>query len=285
MATTKPILHPQTEQALESLIANPPHALLVSGPPGMGKRTVADWMARSVLAISGELEDYPYFLSLQPKDGKAIGIEVVRELEHGISLRIPSRQAIARIVIIYDAHLLTNEAQNALLKTLEEPPADTMIILTSSQTEALLPTVRSRMQTVEVIRPTKDSLLALLIADGVAKTDVAQLQALSGGLPGLAVALARNDRSHPLVQAAQTARKLLQQSSFERLAQVDALAKDREQARYVTYILVQMSHAALLTGRGTDRWQKVHSAAFTAEERLGNGTQAKLVLIDLMLNL
>jgi DNA polymerase-3 subunit delta' len=286
MATNSPLLHPVTAAKLASVYDKPPHALLLTGPAGMGKGTVAQWLAARVLDLpTDKLDAYPHFLQITSPDGKGISIDAIRELEHVLALKIPGTKSVSRVIVINDAHLLTTEAQNSLLKTLEEPPEGTILLLTSSQQEALLPTIRSRVQTIEVNKPATNELQAALTAHGLAVSRLQQVLALSGGLPGLAHALADDDQEHPLVSAAQIARRLLQQSTFEKLCQVDSLAKNRETSRNVVQILMQMAHAALLSGKGGSRWQRVQQAAYDAQVALARGTQPKLVLTDLMLNL
>lgn len=284
--TARLLLNAATAKQAEQLIEHPTHAILIAGPAGSGKGTVAKWFAANVLQLpDAALASYPYILTIEPEAGKAIGIEAVRQLEHFVSLKIPSKQNISRIVILYDAQVLTIEAQNALLKTLEEPPEDTMIIVTCANQDALLPTIRSRTQILEVARPPAAELVAALQERGLSKNESTTVMSLSGGLPGIAFALADGDQDHPLVVAAQTARVLLQQSTFDKLCQVDALAKNREHSRNVIYILSQMAHAAVLTGKNSDRWQKIMQATYNAESALQKGGQPKLVLTDLMLNL
>jgi DNA polymerase III subunit delta' len=281
--TTKPLLHPSTDASLRILLKNPPHALLLSGVPGVGKSTVALWLTAELLQTTPQkLTNHPYVLQLSPEDGKAIGIEAIRELERMISLKVPGKHDISRVLIIHDAAMLTTEAQNALLKTLEEPPVGTVIILTASQSDALLPTIRSRLQSIEVIAPPASALQAEL--SGVSPEKQKQIMALSGGLPGLAFALAEDNTEHPLVIAATTARQLLTQSSFERLCSVDKLVKDKQNTSNVLYMLMQMSRAALMSSK-SQRWQQVLKASYDADVNLRQGGQAKLVLTNLMLSL
>lgn len=103
-----------------------------------------------------------------------IGIAEVRQIQHFLSRKpIASPQA---TVVIHKAHLLTVPAQNALLKTLEEPPAYARIYLVTDQPDSLLPTVLSRIQVVDTPKPRPVSpaqlnqtqkLLAKLLAAGV----------------------------------------------------------------------------------------------------------------------
>lgn len=275
MATIDLVLESSTKRSLLRIVANPPHAFLIAGPMGIGKSAVADWLIT-------QFDVGPYILVIEPEKAKAsIGVEAVRQLEHFLSLRIASDKLVSRVVRIDNAHLLTIEAQNAMLKTLEEPPAGTVILLTSSEQEALLPTVRSRLQVIEIAKPKADDLMQALPKG----QDKSKIMALSGGLPGLAFALAVQDQDHPLVRAAGSARELLQASTFERVARVDVLSKNKDDTRNLLYILMQMAHAALLTGRGTERWQQVLAATYDAEADIRNGAQAKLALTKLMLAL
>lgn len=286
MATTDPILHPATEQSLKQLLSRPPHALLLTGPAGLGKATIATWLAAQLLDVSPDkLQDYPYMVHVKADTGTSIGIETIRELAHVLSLKIPGEKSVSRVVVIEDAGRLTVEAQNALLKTLEEPPLGTVLIMTAPQAMSLLPTIRSRTQTIELLTPSPAAVHDALQRDGVSPEDLKRIMALSGGLPGLAYAMAQGDETHPLVKAAQTARQLLQQSAFERLSTIETLAKDKQAAQNVASMLSQMAHAALLTGRAASRWQKVLAASYQAEADLLRGGQAKLVLSNLMLNL
>lgn len=88
------------------------------------------------------------FINNEEKTKQSIGIEEVRIVQKNLSLK--PIQSAQKLLVIYDAHLLTAEAQNALLKVLEEPPNNTIIILVSPSTSTLLPTVISRCQVVEL---------------------------------------------------------------------------------------------------------------------------------------
>ena len=278
------VLHPVTEKGLQGFLQQPGQALILVGPAGSGKLALARSVATTVLDISDRLEDYPYKLFITA-DTSSIGIDEVRKLEHFFSLKVPRRTAYNRAVIIEQAHRLTLEAQNALLKMLEEPPAGTVLILTADNQQDLLPTIRSRAPAVAVKPPGRERLEAFFAADHDA-TAITRAFAVSGGLPGLMQALL-DETDHPLLLATEKARQLLGQTTYERLLSVDELSKQRQLAQDVTFILQQMAHVSLQTAPPDKarRWQTVLSASYDAAQALAGNAQPKLVLTDLMLSL
>src|ERR1039458_10370529 len=112
------VLHPLTSQQLDSYIAEPTQVAILAGSAGSGKLSLAHQLAETILQLpSGKLVDYPYSLIVSvAADKKLIAIEAVRELAQFLTLKVPLATTFNRVVIIRDAHLLSIEAQNALLK-------------------------------------------------------------------------------------------------------------------------------------------------------------------------
>lgn len=286
------VLHPLTEAALRQFTDRPTHAVLIIGPVGAGKTAAARLISSRLLGKPlCELDKYPHLHLVAPIDHKAISIESVRELQSHMTLKVPqSGHPASRMAIIEDAHLLTTEAQNALLKTLEEPPEATVIILTATGSEALLPTILSRVRTISLTTPTAEQLSSYFAAQGHLPTAVQRALMVSGGLPGLTHALLTAPEEHVLFAATEEARRILQSSTYERLAMVDSLSKQKALTKDVLFILGQMAKTALArsahaSAAATARWQRVLSASFAAENALGSNAQAKLVLTNLMLEL
>lgn len=282
------ILHQTTRRQLEVFVKKPAHALLLVAPTGSGKRTLAIRLSEMILGLDADsFEDYPYKMLVADQEGKAIGIEAVREIERFLSLKVPDSDIKEhnRPIIIENAHLLTLEAQNALLKTLEEPPQGTFIILTSNSEQALLPTIRSRARLLAANRPEQSDVEAYFQAKGADAQAIRQAFAISGGLPGLMQALL-GESDHPMMAAVQYARQLLSQPVYERLLSVDELSKQKQLALDVTFILQQMARVSLqtATGHAADKWQRILSASYDAGGALSGNAQSKLVLTNLMLS-
>lgn len=281
------ILHDATRAQLLRFVERPAHALLITGPAGIGKTAVAEGLVSAVLGT--QLGSHPYYLQVRP-NGNSISIESVRELQKFLLLKTTGEQAFRRAVMVEYAHALTTEAQNALLKLLEEPPADTLLVLTANSPRALLPTILSRAQTITIHTPTEMQLQAILENNG--KSDEARKQAyfLSGGLPGLLYALL-HEEDHPLAVSVARAKALLQKQPFERLALVEELSKRKEEALGVVEALERIAQAGV-AGAGTRRdttrikqWHKVRKASLEACAALSRSANAKLVLDTLCLEL
>lgn len=276
------VLHPQTDQQVQAFSGQPSHGLLLIGPSGSGKFTVAKLIAETILNIPS-FADYPYALHIVP-DNASIGIEAIRRIDQFLSLKVPGKQAYRRVILIEQAERLSLEAQNALLKNLEEPPTDTMVILTASHANGLLPTIRSRAQTIIISQPVSDALSGQF--KDIDKQTYNRAYAMSSGRPGLLSSLL-SDSEHPLNQAADYARQILGKSIYDRLLMVDELSRKPELAANVTLILQQMAHFSLQTAQGAtfSRWQAILTASYQASEALAGSVQPKLALTNLMLHL
>jgi len=151
------------------------HAYLFYGPKGSGKTTLARLFAKALNCQKrkeGEFEPCCECTScIEIQEGRSMdlieidaashrGIDEVRELRDGIRF-VPSKSKY-KVYIIDEAHQLTKEAANALLKTLEEPPAHTIFILATTEVHKMIPTILSRCQRFDFRRLTKGEILKKL---------------------------------------------------------------------------------------------------------------------------
>jgi DNA polymerase-3 subunit gamma/tau len=134
----------------------PPHALLFAGSRGTGKTTVARIFARE--AGAKDIDIY----EIDAASNR--GIDDIRELRQSV-MTLPYESPY-KVYIIDEVHMLTKDAFNALLKTLEEPPAHVLFILATTERDKVLDTIISRCQVFEFRAPTREELRDLVMEVG-----------------------------------------------------------------------------------------------------------------------
>jgi DNA polymerase-3 subunit delta' len=286
-----PLLHAQTRKQVASFTANPSHALLLVGPHGIGKTFLATAVIADILGLSSDtVHQHPYFLHVQP-GSSSISIDTIRELQKFLQLKtLGSERPIRRAIIVEHAETLTTEAQNAFLKLLEEPPADTIMVLTANNQRALLPTILSRAQQIAVQVPAEADVKAHFASHADAAS-LTQAFFLSGGLPGLMHALLSGDTAHPLTEGVAQAKQVLQKNLFERLAMVESLAKQKESAAHTLDALLLIAQVSIsqATTKGDaakiKQWHHILKVTHAAQQALLVSANTKLTLTNLMLNL
>jgi len=160
------------------------HAYLFSGENHLGKKKIA---IEFVKLINGaEIDErHPDLILIKSAQGHEIEISQIRGLIQKLSLKPYS--APFKCVILDEAHLMNQEAQNSLLKTLEEPRGNTILILITEAPEMLFPTIRSRCEIIKFF-PVKSSEIAnYLESQGIPEKESKEIAHLSMGRPGLAI--------------------------------------------------------------------------------------------------
>jgi DNA polymerase-3 subunit delta' len=185
------------------------HAYLFTGPAGVGKHLFGKELAKALLCeahssgadvplaacdacpacVQVEAGTHPdFFAAARPPENAEFPVALMQELCHGFSLK-PARGR-GKVILIDGADDFNEESANCFLKTLEEPPPASVLILIGSSSDRQLPTVVSRCQVIR-FAPLPDDLVAeLLRAQGIDEAQVPRLVRLGAGSPGLALALA-----------------------------------------------------------------------------------------------
>lgn len=188
------------------------HALLFRGPRGIGKFLAAEWLARGLLCASpgerpcGECGPCKRFRSdshpdVFVLDGVDEGQETIpigaitprpEDSRPSVSefLELRALESGYRIVLVREADRMASAAQNALLKTLEEPGMDVVIVLESARPDLLLPTVKSRCVQVRLRALALSEVESVLAAHGLDAARARVLARWSGGSPGTALRIA-----------------------------------------------------------------------------------------------
>jgi DNA polymerase III subunit delta' len=152
--------HPEAGRLLDAALREgPAHAYLFHGPPGVGKREVARTFGRELLGTTRAVHPDLYELDAL---GEMIRIDAIRELRRDLHMR--PFEADRRVYLIHRAHLLNDDAADALLKDLEEPPPYAVMVLIADDLGSLTETIRSRCQLVPFRRLSEKTVRRLVDA-------------------------------------------------------------------------------------------------------------------------
>ena len=289
-----------------------PHALLICGDAGLGKRALADELAASILCQERDAEGHAcgtcrscrllvagshpdrIFVSFGLRDdGKPrseIIIEQIRALSQRLSLS--SQFGGMQVVLIDPADKMNTSAANALLKTLEEPSQSTIIVLVSDAPSRLPATIRSRCQRIDVHTPPRAIAMDWLLAGGVSPDSAAEGLAAALGNPGKAMR-AINDDSVKLRGECRKDLIALRNRRCSALVLADAWSADRPAERLWHVAALVRDEALALAGggrgafglTGADEIPKLVSwfaATNRSRELLDTQVRSELVLLDLL---
>lgn len=201
------LINPATKKVLDAYLHQPSHAVILTGRHGVGLGTIA-------ADIATELAGTAQAVTTLSPEKNLISIDSVR----GLYATTRSTRRDRQVIVIDDADSMSSEAQNALLKLLEEPVQNVHFILTTHKPSKLLPTISSRAQYIDVLpigREASDSLIARFKLEA---TKASQVTFLASGLPAEIVRLTSDqDYFEKRIALVTGARRFLQGSAYERL--------------------------------------------------------------------
>ena len=202
MSVFDPVAHFQCELSAE----HQAEAYLMVGGSAPRLRQVGEACAKAFLGVRNELDDHPDYVVFDPEalGVKGLKVEHIAHRKDGVrcvseELRFRPLAGNRRAILLLDAHEINADAQAAFLKTVEEPPSGTLLILTATQLSKISPALRSRCRTWRIPSPSAESLERQAAGAGISEDNWHSLtQALGFGEKVLA--LSRADRAFLLEQ-------------------------------------------------------------------------------------
>lgn len=282
------LLNKQTKTQIDAFRSNPHVPLLITGPKGSGKKYVATNLAKTLLSASAELVDNSAVMIIQSESG-TLTIDDARKAKQFVTLKTIGEGTIKRAILIFDAEKLTIEAQNALLKLIEEPPEDTTIVLTLSKQAKLLPTIVSRTQNLQ-IKPISRAELENHFSHSDFKThDITKAYHLSDGRIGL-MSQILTGKAVDLLESVKTAKTLLASDKMTRLNTIDGFTKDKSALGLLIEAFDIIGHAALKQDvirqnpAQIKKWYESLKAIEQANLAINHNANSKLTLTNLFLS-
>lgn len=189
-----------------------PHAYILNGPEGSGKKTFASYMAAALLCnegvrkgpcgtcpscIKAATHNHPDIIRTVHEKPTVLSVAEIRDQVIS-SIHVAPYYGPYKIYIITDANLLNDHGQNALLKTIEEPPEYVLIFLLTDNADSLLETIRSRCIRLDMETLDQKTVEQALVAAGVPAIEAASCAAFSRGNLGIAKSIAEGGTLHEL---------------------------------------------------------------------------------------
>ncbi len=261
------------------------HAYLFTGPSGVGRRALAIRLTQAINCPTPSAPGVPcracrtckqieagqqidLMVVQAESEGGTLKVEQVREVQKFLSLK--PYQSPYKTVIFLRFQEANLNAQNALLKTLEEAPSYGLLLLTADNAEQLLPTIVSRCEIMRLRPLTVDAVAEFLSARGVEAEKARLLAHLAGGRPGYALRLSADEKAlHFRAEKLDDLRKLLSSKRRERFSYAEKLAKDKDVLRQTLLLWLSYWRDVLLKSCGAnvqptnfDRAEEIESLAY-----------------------
>ena len=268
-----PIVSKIDSPKIDQLVKNLPQALLLIGEEGLDVESVSRYLSQHTPSDT--------FILTTLKDKTQIGVPQIRELISKMYTYATKR----RIIIIRGGHLLTESAQNALLKILEEPTDKLHFIIETSSPEKILPTISSRCQTLQLHRTSPDQDKAILSQVTTSAERKRQILFLAAGRPKLLLDLSANDDLFESYRTMATDAKIIlsKPGSYEALKAVIDYAESRETAlKFIDILLSLIKFQMKSPQTSTGLTGLLDNIYKTEAALLGNG-HIKLAMLNIVL--
>ncbi|MDD2648324.1 MAG: DNA polymerase III subunit [Eubacteriales bacterium] len=232
-------------------VKNIVHAYLLTGDAGLGKKSLARLLAQSLFcensdkAPCGECGEcarilagtHPDYFELVPTKTKQLSVEDVRNFQEKIAVK--SYEGGWRAIIIPNGDSMTPQAQNALLKTLENPPEKNVFIVCACRSSSLLPTVLSRLRSIALLPYPLAAFVSQLSRRSIGEREAKKVYAVSGGSIGTAIAMLSDSDYMPLRD--QISLSIPKLSSARDIASLSLALKERKNDSDIIFSLIEQT--------------------------------------------
>ena len=269
---TFPVVAERDEIELKVIAENLPHALLIEAEEGLESGKAIEWLANYQVSE---------IIHVRPLDKKTtISVEQIRDLQR----EIRTQPSLRRIIIIDDAHNMTESAENALLKSLEEPGQGNHFLLTTAERSQLLPTIVSRCQIISLHRtsPAQDS--EILKKSVLTDSDKKQLLFLAAGRPKLISELSRQPKLFAKYKQLATDAKhiLAGNDDYKSLLTLNSYITDRQNALRLIDTLLYMIRFQIASRGADEQIMSLLERTELAERSLKGNGNVRLALVRVL---
>jgi DNA polymerase-3 subunit delta' len=264
--------HMTQKASLERMLAQGtlPHALLLAGPDGVGKRAMAEDILTTLVPAEARMLDTLRLSPMTDEDGgiAEVSVEQVREMRRWASFTPTTGR---KVVVMDEAERMNAECANTLLKLLEEPPAYAHFLLVTGNPASVMPTIASRCQRID-FKPLSESEMGEVLAGRKLNgDDRALLAMLAGGRPGVVLGMLERGELKVAAQAIADLQTALKEGDGARIALAGRIAERGNAAQvtgwwlsYVHARLPEKPHLAPLLHNLIDLHDAVSNSSFNA---------------------
>ena len=277
------LIHKNVSNQIDTILKNPPQALVILGSSGINKVQIAHYIAKNYFTNQSSYNQN--VMEVKPSTDRKYGVDVISDILHFIKISSISNSKINKIIIINDAELLSHPAQTQLLSPLENSNTKTLWLLLVSDQTKLLSTIISRCQILYVVPPEKKQILKHFQELGYEDSEIEKAYQMSGALPEIIeIILEKSDQS--ILESVNNAKKLVTQNIFNRLIMIDDMNLSKDDLIKLTNVLQQMAHIAIQNNnQNAVKWLQIMIHANEAEHLLNHNVSTKLVTGKLILSL
>lgn len=269
------MLNDITRQWMELFILRPRAALIIEskGDTKSAQYIVNFLYSELCKELSGRLQNYRF------EDKSSIGIQDVKDILKSLHLKSDKNTTISRFMVIENADRLTPEAQNILLKTIEELPENTIFILVAGHRDSLLSTVQSRCFIIPVLPINRKQAIEYAKKFNPKLKNIEATYAISEGKIGVFEKLLNED-SNKIIEDIDYVKKFLRSSRFERQALLTEV-KDIEEFLRILRITAITGMRISKNTQDKTRWKSILKQTIYTQNLIEHNVNSKLSLLNL----